>query len=117
MNWYLTKIVFQIICGDGTHTAQFEEQLRLIQAADPTAAVKKAEHIGKQEEQSFLNYVQQPVSWKLIAVTDIYAFAAEIDGAEIFSRISEEEQAASFIHSMQLRSADAAKRIAANYQS
>jgi hypothetical protein len=116
MSWYLTKIVFQIICGDGQHTAQFEEQLRLIYAADAIAAVEKAEHIGRQEEQSFLNYVQQPVCWKLIAVTDIYPFAAEIDGAEIFSRISEEEQPASYIHSMQLRSADAAKRFSANYQ-
>lgn len=116
MNWYLTKIVFQIICGDGQHTAQFEEQLRVIQATDPTTAVKKTEHIGKQETQSFLNHLQQPVCWKFIAVTDIYPFSAEIDGAEIFSRISEQEQAASFIHSMQLRSADAAKRIAANYQ-
>lgn len=116
MSWYLTKIVFQIICGDGKHTAQFEEQLRLIYAADALAAVEKAEQIGKQEEQSFLNYVQQPVCWKFIAVTDIYRFTAEIDGAEIFSRISEEEQPASFIHSMELRSADAAKRLSANYQ-
>jgi Domain of unknown function (DUF4288) len=116
MNWYLVKMVFQIICGEGKHTAQFEEQLRLIQAADGSLAVKKATLLGKEEEQSFLNFAQQPVNWKLIAVTDIYPFDAAMDGAEIFSRISEEEQAAAFIHSMQLRSADAAKRITGIYQ-
>jgi len=30
MNWYLAKMVFRIICGEGNHTAQFDEQLRLI---------------------------------------------------------------------------------------
>lgn len=117
MNWYLVKMVFQIICGNGKHTAQFEEQLRLIRASDATAAVAKATLIGEQEEQSFVNHTQQFICWKLIAVTDIYPFTTELDGAEIFSRISEEEQPASFIHTMQLRSADAAKRLAGIYQS
>ena len=38
MNWYLTKIVYQIICGEGNHTAQFDEQLRLIAADDEQRA-------------------------------------------------------------------------------
>ena len=41
MKWYLAKIVFQIICGDGKHTAQFDEQLRLIAAADEDEAFGK----------------------------------------------------------------------------
>ena len=32
MSWYLTKIVYRIICGQGNHTAQFDEQLRLIES-------------------------------------------------------------------------------------
>lgn len=117
MNWYLVKMVFQIICGNGKHTAQFEEQLRLISAAETTAAINKATLLGKQEEQAFFNHAQQTVCWKLIAVTDIYPFGAELDGAEIFSRITEEEQPASFIHIMQMRSIDVAERIAGIYQS
>ena len=110
MNWYLTKMVFQIICGDGKHTAQFEEQLRLIHAADAYNAMQKAAAIGINEEQSFNNHRQQPVQWKFVAVTDIYLFNTGMHGAEIFSRISEEEEAAAFIHTMRLRAADAAKR-------
>ena len=30
MKWYLAKIVYRIICGEGNHTPQFDEQLRLI---------------------------------------------------------------------------------------
>jgi Domain of unknown function (DUF4288) len=117
MNWYLVKMVFQIICGDGKHTAQFEEQIRLVKADDASAALTKATLLGKQEEQAFFNHAQQTVCWKLIAVTDIYPFSEELDGAEIFSRISEEEQADAFIHTMQMRSTDVTERITGIFQS
>ena len=34
MKWYLAKIIYRIICGEGIHTPQFDEQLRLIHAED-----------------------------------------------------------------------------------
>ena len=93
MNWYLTKLVFRIICGDGCHTPQYEEQLRLIAAHDRPAALKKAVQIGKQEEESFFNPKQQLVSWRFVNITEIYPLTKMIDGAEVFSRITEEESA------------------------
>ncbi|RYY10197.1 MAG: DUF4288 domain-containing protein, partial [Chitinophagaceae bacterium] len=27
MNWYLAKLIFRIVCGQGNHTPQFDEQL------------------------------------------------------------------------------------------
>ncbi len=110
MNWFLVKIVFRIICGNGKHIAQFEEQLRLIQSADAGTAIQKAKAIGEAEQVTFLNHAQQTVCWKLIAVTDVYPFCADMDGAEIFSCVKEEEQPASFIYSMQLRAGDAVQR-------
>ena len=50
MKWYLAKIVYRIICGDGNHTAQFDEQLRLIEAEDDMHAFQKARITGDQEE-------------------------------------------------------------------
>ncbi len=41
MNWYLSKIVYRIICGQGNHTPQFDEQLRLIQAESTQEAFEK----------------------------------------------------------------------------
>ena len=42
MNWYLAKIVYRIICGDGNHTAQFDEQLRLVQLASSSPRIQFA---------------------------------------------------------------------------
>ena len=61
MNWYLTKIIYRIICGDGNHTAQFDEQLRLISAEDDLHAFIKARQLGHREEDSFLNNNRKPV--------------------------------------------------------
>ena len=47
MSWYLTKIVYRIICGQGNHTAQFDEQLRLIEAGSSQEAFEKATEAAK----------------------------------------------------------------------
>ena len=46
MNWYVAKIVFRIVSGDGNHHAQFNEQLRLISAESEHQAFEKAAAIG-----------------------------------------------------------------------
>jgi hypothetical protein len=97
MNWYLTKIVFRIICGDGNHTAQFDEQLRLISAEDKKSAFIKARQIGQCEEEIFLNVKQEPVHWKFINVSEVYKLGELLDGAELFSRIDEKGDADGYI--------------------
>lgn len=109
MSWYLVKIIFQIICGNGKHTPQFEEQLRMISASTAREAISKANELALKEEETFHNRLQQPVQWSFIAVTDIFSFETGIDGAALFSRILEEENASSFIYTARLRSQDAWK--------
>jgi hypothetical protein len=89
MNWFLAKIVYRIICGDGDHTAQFDEQLRLIQATDENEAFEKAKGIGEQEQEMFLNQQQKLVQWQFVNVCELYKISALIDGAELYSRIQE----------------------------
>ncbi|MCC6289353.1 MAG: DUF4288 domain-containing protein [Chitinophagaceae bacterium] len=91
MNWFLAKIVYRIICGDGNHTPQFDEQLRLITAENEKDALQKAYNIGKQEEDCFYNNVEKLVQWKFINVAELYKIANLIDGAELYSRIEEKE--------------------------
>lgn len=93
MNIYLAKILFQIVCGEGSHIPQFDEQLRIIQAKDPISAFKKAQSIGRLEENCFQNIHFVPVYWKFINVSDIYSLDKTTDGAEVYSRIYEEEDA------------------------
>jgi hypothetical protein len=92
------KNCVQIICGDGDHTPQFDEQLRLVSASSKDAAFSKAQHIGKREEETFYNRRQQLVRWQFVNVSEIYKISELIDGAEIYSRIEERDNAEAYIH-------------------
>ena len=91
MNWYLAKIVYRIICGEGDHMAQFDEQLRLIHAASKEDAFNKAQQIGKKEEEKFYNRKEELVQWQFINVSELYKIGEMIDGAELYSRIEEKD--------------------------
>ena len=91
MNWYLAKIVYRIICGDGDHAAQFDEQLRLIHAGSKEDAFNKAQQFGKKEEEKFYNLKEELVQWQFINVSELYKIGEMIDGAELYSRIEEKD--------------------------
>ena len=97
MNWYLAKIVFRIVCGNGDHTAQFDEQLRLISATDKQEAFSKAQTAGKKGEDTFFNKNEQLVQWQFINVSELYMLSGLIDGAELYSRIEERDNADQYI--------------------
>jgi voltage-gated potassium channel Kch len=101
MKWFLAKLVYRIICGEGRHTAQFDEQLRLIYAEDELHAFYKARLLGegdciKDEIESMVN-----VQWRFIDVTDLHLLACDADGAEMYSVIREEPDANLYIRNIQ----------------
>src|SRR5436190_19181987 len=98
MNWYLAKLVFRIICGNGDNTPQFDEQLRLVSGTSKEEAFKEAQELGRKEQETFYNRRQQIVQWQFINVSDIYKISELIDGAEIYSRIEERDSAEAYIH-------------------
>ena len=100
MKWYLAKFVFRIICGEGLHTPQFDEQLRLIAAGSKEEAFQKAQQMGKQEEETFFNRKEQLVQWQFINVSELYRLSELIDGAELYSRIEEKENAEAYIYTV-----------------
>lgn len=89
MSHYLIKLVYQIVCGDGQHVAQFDEQLRFITAVNEEEALAKGRSIGLQEEDVFCNDKKQLVQWKFINVTELHPLAELMDGAEVFSQLKE----------------------------
>lgn len=93
MNWFLAKIVYRIVCGEGHHTPQFDEQLRLIEADNETTAFAKARAIGDQEQEVFFNQQQKLVHWQFINVSELYKISALIDGAELYSKVQEADNA------------------------
>ena len=104
MKWYLAKIIYRIICGEGAHTPQFDEQLRLIHADDDFHAFQKARLIGQKEEDNFLNQQQKPVRWKFLDITELHPLDELTDGAEIYSKIDEKDDAQNYIQQINTRS-------------
>lgn len=100
MNWYLSKLVYRIVCGDGNHAAQFDEQLRLIAADNRDEAIHKAQAIGKNEQETFVNDRQQLVKWEFVNISELYLLSELIDGAELYSRIEEKENADAYIYTI-----------------
>lgn len=89
MNWFVAKVVYQIISGGGDHAPQFDEQLRLISADCMEDAWEKACEIGEQEQYAFKNQQQQLVQWKFINVPEVLPLNDLKDGMELYSRIEE----------------------------
>jgi Domain of unknown function (DUF4288) len=88
MNWYLTKMVFRIICGNGQHKAQFDEQIRLIHATDPSEAWTKARQYALAETGGIAT---NGVTWQFVNIPELYQINGFVDGAELYSRVKEEE--------------------------
>jgi len=105
MNWYIAKLIFRIISGDGNHNAQFDEQLRLIAADNEALAIEKANTIGVAGQDSFLNAKKETVRWEFIGVTEVNSVATLIDGAEIYYRLREVDDADAHIEAIR-RKAD-----------
>ena len=89
MNWYVAKIVFRIVSGDGSHNAQFDEQLRLISADDECEAFEKAYKIGCKNQDSFTNNRNEPVKWEFIDVAELNTLNELADGTELYYQIHE----------------------------
>lgn len=98
MNWYISKIVFKISAENTHHKPQFDEQLRLIAANSHEEAFLKARTIGITEEDAFLNDSNNMVKWEFVNVAEIAALNNLEDGMELYSRIHETDEAASYIH-------------------
>lgn len=89
MNWYLTKMIFRIVCGQGNHKAQFDEQIRLIQAASPEDAYGKAMAYAQAEAEA--SEKDAPVRWEFINIPELLQLNGLVDGAELYSKVQEEE--------------------------
>ena len=100
MKWYLAKMVFRIICGEGEHTPQFDEQLRLVAGLSKEEAFQKARDMGQKEEEAFYSSKEQLVQWQFINISELYLLNELIDGAELYSRIEEKENADAYIYTV-----------------
>ncbi|MBK7650839.1 MAG: DUF4288 domain-containing protein [Flammeovirgaceae bacterium] len=103
MKWYLVKLVFQVLSGEGTHTPQFDEQVRLIKADEVNWAYEKATVIGWLEQRSFLNHRAEHVIWKFIEIAEIHEVENPEDGVLLCSYTVEHDNAQEYIESTRIK--------------
>ena len=60
---------------------------------------------GHREQDTFLNNAQKLVHWKFIDVSELHPLNELTDGAEIYSRVYEEDDADNYIKITQMRAA------------
>ena len=115
MNWYLAKLVFRIMSGEGEHRPQFDEQLRLLSADNWQHALEKAEALGEQGQDTFLNSKQQKVQWQFVNVAELSAVGKLKDGLELHYRIMEPQNAEQYIELVHDKAAQIASRSFAHF--
>jgi Domain of unknown function (DUF4288) len=110
MHWFLAKLVFRIVCGQGDHTPQFDEQLRLLYAEDELHAFHKARLLSEGDcgNDEMENTVA--VKWKFIDVIELHHLTRFTDGAEIYSVIKEEADANLYIRGIQKKATQLLQR-------
>lgn len=105
MYWYIAKVVFNIVSGDGNHTPQFDEQYRLIEATSREQAFDKATAIGRNEEELMMNVDNELVRWDFVNVSELYPIHELQDGMELFSSIQEEDNRKAYIETVHMKAA------------
>lgn len=92
MKAFTAQIIYGIEC-EGLPTDQYEEQWRLLYAADETAALEEARELGKEAESTIIDRHGRTICWKLIAVKDLQPVEVK-HGCLLFSTIKEAEPVA-----------------------
>ncbi|MGZ3899402.1 MAG: DUF4288 domain-containing protein [Bacteroidia bacterium] len=100
MNWYLTKLIFNIEAGTASEKAQFDEQLRLINAVNEADAYFKGKELGKKQQTEFLNENAELVSWRFVDVCEVISLGEIKDGVELYSNTHETYEKENFINSV-----------------
>lgn len=103
MKWFAVNCIYQVICGEGKHAPQFNEQTRLIQAIGQIQALDKARLNAVNFNPPFENCEGEKVVWKFIGVGGISAVEELADGVEVSSSIIEPESADQYLEELKHR--------------
>ena len=85
---YVAVLLLEALSDAPDHEPLFEESFVLLTAETAEEAAEKAREYGKQQESSYVDEKDNPVSWKLKQVVEVKPLedATLDDGAEIYSR-------------------------------
>ena len=109
MNWFVAKLIFEIKTPDSKY-AQFDEQLRLLEAISEDLALEMAHQIGLMQQEEIINNNNHLVNWKFVAVTEIQNIGEIAHGKEIYYKITEPEQAEQYLALVHAKATQLKKR-------
>jgi len=101
MNWYIVKLVFKI--SNISKASQFDEQLRLIEAACEEEASSKAMLIGEGEDTSFVSSDGSIVQWKFIALSYLFLIQNLENGIELCAQTLEVDDEENYLNALELK--------------
>ncbi len=98
MKWYVTQLVFRVHISGVEGLAEFEEQLRLLQAPDGREAFEKARLAGQKEAGEVVHVPQgRSIRWEFIDVCMLYELKELLDGAQLSSVTRRPQDADAYI--------------------
>ena len=103
MNWFLAKLSFEIKQEAAGLPSEFDEQLRLLQAANAREALLKTCALGKTQAQEFLNAYGEKVEWRFLGVADLITLGELSDGQEVYSLSPEAEESEAYLDYIELK--------------
>jgi hypothetical protein len=103
MKWYSINLVFNIDINDGEDRTQFDEQLRLIEAASSADAFFKGRMLGKEEEEILVNKKGRTVQWKFIDVSEVKMLEMK-SGSMLYSKTYIDDNYTEYINSVSRKS-------------
>ena len=86
--WFVAILLHRAeIQGEPASEAVVDHQLRLVLAADATAAYDRVRALGLEEEHRYTNDAGEEVHWRFLGLHDLVALEATqlTDGGEIYS--------------------------------
>jgi len=103
MKWFAVNCIYQIVCGEGKHSPQFNEQTRLIHAANLVHALEKVKTQAGEYNTSFKNCEGERVIWKFIGIGSISEIDKPGDGTEVASKILEPKSVEMYLEELKHR--------------
>ncbi len=104
MKTFITKLIFNVQANKDGNDEEFDEQLRMINAASKQDAFYKAKALGRQEEEIFVNHQNQLITWKFIDVAEVIDLAELKDGELLCSQTLKTEDAEGYIQYVRQKS-------------
>lgn len=98
MNWYITKIVFNVSDEPKSAGSVFDEQLRLVAADSTEEAFLKARTLGLHEEDIHYNDEMKTEKWEFVNVSEVLPLENLKDGIALYSHIHQTKEASAYVN-------------------